>query len=354
MQSIEIKSFVLSEADDPVIDSWFRLQRESWLETNPGEPVFSRKELIPQWLACGEGMDQAFFHASDPSGRMLGTCSLSRTQSGERDRFAFVNVLVDPGFRRQGLGSRLFRHITAVALAKGCDTLSFRTHSMCPAGMAMARNLGARSTHEDRVNRLTLADVDRNLLKKWLTMPLNDSPGIVVSTWKSDPTDERFQQIASFYQEVHDVNRGEPDFREHTFTAEQVAQGEKAARVADKSNLSLYCHGTESKQLLGLSYVYWFPSRPLIINQGYTAVLPAVRCRGIARRLKAEMLTRLFELVPEACYLKSHNSDDNRSILKINTELGFRHIHTTTIWELKIKGKEPGIDSGSEAAELLN
>jgi hypothetical protein len=61
-------------------------------------------------------------------------------------------------------------------------------------------------------------------------------------------------------------------------------------------------------------------------------------CRklGLGRWLKAAMLERIFEELPQACYVRTGNANSNAPMLRINHELGFRHYISLTFWQMDL------------------
>lgn len=78
-------------------------------------------------------------------------------------------------------------------------------------------------------------------------------------------------------------------------------------------------------------------SKSAILKQGYTAVLPDYRGNGIGRRLKAEMIRRIRETIPEEKVVRTGNDNRRKAMLRINSQLGFRHHMTQYGWELEVE-----------------
>ncbi|RKZ03214.1 hypothetical protein DRQ21_06415 [Candidatus Fermentibacteria bacterium] len=109
--------------------------------------------------------------------------------------------------------------------------------------------------------------------------------------------------------------------------------GEKKRLAGGRKRIVVYTRAVHSNKLTGLTEISWSPSRPSIISQGYTAVLPDFRGKGIGKRLKAEMLVRILRELPMAESVRSGNNDSNNAILSINTQLGFEQFIATTTWQ---------------------
>ena len=85
---------------------------------------------------------------------------------------------------------------------------------------------------------------------------------------------------------------------------------------------------------MGLTEVIWSLNRPHILNQGFTAVYPDYRNKGLGRWLKAEMITKILNERPEVQFIRTGNANSNAPMLKINNEMGFQAYYASTIWQI--------------------
>jgi GNAT superfamily N-acetyltransferase len=68
-----------------------------------------------------------------------------------------------------------------------------------------------------------------------------------------------------------------------------------------------------------------------------TAVVPAHRGHGLGLWMKAEMLRRLPAAQPDLAEIHTRVPDDNRHLLAVNAALGFRPLHRTVRFRLRLR-----------------
>lgn len=245
--------------------------------------------------------------------------------SGHDPTGAVVWISVEPRHRRMGIARHLLGLVTDRAEELGRSVLRIQTTDKCPAGALFMQRLGARVLNESHTNRLLTGSVDRDLLGMWLELPRDSPSGVEMEEWGDEVPERLVQDLCTLFQEVYDAEPRLEGFEERSFvfTPGKLREGERLSRERGMSTLALGAYSSTAGRLTGYTSVCWRPSRPGVVNQNYTAVLPAFRRRGLAKRLKAEMLIRLLRDMPQVESIVTGNDDTNEAILRINRELGF-------------------------------
>jgi ribosomal protein S18 acetylase RimI-like enzyme len=76
-------------------------------------------------------------------------------------------------------------------------------------------------------------------------------------------------------------------------------------------------------QISAVTDIMYNPQEPHRIHQYFTGVLGRYRRRGLAKRLKAEMLIYIKEKFPDAVYVTTTTAKENQPMRAINKQLGF-------------------------------
>jgi GNAT superfamily N-acetyltransferase len=97
---------------------------------------------------------------------------------------------------------------------------------------------------------------------------------------------------------------------------------------------------SETGRVAGFSELFITHSRPETLEQGLTAVFPEYRNRGLGRWLKAAMVEKVLDELPEAREIRTGNADVNEPMLNINREMGFRPMESNAVWQTLIERVE--------------
>jgi GNAT superfamily N-acetyltransferase len=107
----------------------------------------------------------------------------------------------------------------------------------------------------------------------------------------------------------------------------------------------LYSLDRANQKLVGWTEVAWNPNRPMLLNQGFTAVDAAYRNKGLGRWLKAAMMQKILEERQEVEFIRTRNANSNAPMLKINNEMGFKPYNALTAWQVNIDQVEEYLNS---------
>ncbi len=336
-----IVPFSVDSSNQKQINAWYTLQRNLRKEILPDESFLTMEELLAHNRAIHElrdSVDWCIWHGEDEAMVGLSGVRFSRQDSGNDP--AYFTVQIDQNYRRNGIGSAYLRRIVETATERGRKILRVQTNDRCLSGEKFIIPTGADIVHKGHFNILVLKDVEKTLINSWLGLPVQGFKELTTGNWEGITPEHRIQEISDFYQVIYDAGKEQHGHSGYRFTPENVREGEKVSISMGKKVHSIYAADAESNRLLGLTKISWYPSRPSLVSQGYTAVLPDARGRGIGRRLKAEMLQKVFRDMPRVEYMKTGNADNNDAILKINAELGFRHQMATKTWQIETAALE--------------
>ena len=93
----------------------------------------------------------------------------------------------------------------------------------------------------------------------------------------------------------------------------------------------------EDGTISGFTEIFYNKHLPHMIEQEMTGVLPRYRGRGLGKRLKAEMVFYIKKNYPEIDFIETGNANNNKPILAINNEMGFKKHVEEYLMKLEIK-----------------
>ena len=296
---------------------------------NTAETTKNRLHSMPDFV------DIQFWIVQDKATKRIvanGTGIMLNT--GQNEHLCQVDIRVAPAHRQLGLGSALLRRVADYASGHGRSLLLFNTNGNVPSGEAFMEWLGAEQGLVASINRLELADVDRAMLRRWVTDGVSRASAIQLGLWTGPYPEEALGDVVALMDVMDSQPTDDLDVEDFKFTAAQIRAIEKNQLANGAERWTLYAHDTATEQLVGFTEIFTKPNNPATLEQGNTGVFPAYRGRGIGRWLKAAMLEKILAERPGARYVETGNADSNAPMLKINHELGFRKHRSNIAWQI--------------------
>ncbi|MEX2395221.1 MAG: GNAT family N-acetyltransferase, partial [Actinomycetota bacterium] len=233
--------------------------------------------------------------------------------------------------RRRGIGMALLGRLADVAEDEGRTTLMAVTSDRMPSGEPFARRVGAEPKLATHNNRLTLADVDRGLLSRWVSEGPGRAPGYSLN-WVERPFgDEVIEEMVDLMGVMNTAPRDDLDMEDERHTAEEIRQRDEALAAERYEMWYLVARHDATGELVGYTEVSWTPFRPDVVYQGDTGVRPEHRGRALGKWLKAAMAQRIIAERPDARCISTGNADSNDAMLGINQAMGFKP-HLAAMW----------------------
>jgi GNAT superfamily N-acetyltransferase len=310
---VRIEEVDARTAPDEVLARFHELEAASHDELMPGEPLRSVEDVIAfyrhqpgthtscHWVAPGGGAS-LFVHGPTA---------------------AFVQLLVDPEQRRQGIGTALFQRVLERSRELGVEAL--RGHHTTVAGAAFAARLGA--VEQQRVAR-SLLDL------RTAELPEPQVPdGFDVVTWLGRVPDEHLEAYVRARAAMDDAP--DPEGMDYpTSTAETVRASEESLAQREREMRLTVAIGTGGD--IG-SFTELRISRGSTLGfTDDTGTVATHRGKGLARAVKLESLRRLRADHPEVEVVTTANAEENAAMLRINESVGFRPVRVMTTAALDI------------------
>jgi mycothiol synthase len=211
----------------------------------------------------------------------------------------FLTVL--PARRRRGLGSALYRAVSAWAAEHGASELLARIREDEPESLAFAERRGYRVIARDSNLFLDLTNLE--------PLPVDPPAGIEIVRWADRPELARGLHNATF--ETNPDVPGSEDWRGEPFEAWERMHRPELMFVA-----------LAGDDVVGFAELFTTEARPGVAVHALTGVRRAWRGRGIAGALKRAQIAWAKGAGYER--LQTANEVRNEPIRRLNERLGYR------------------------------
>ena len=329
---IRLTKYTASELNDEIHAELLPLMAELHEEHGSEDPLPTLENMASQLRGIPSYVRLNLWIARSEKNRVVGEAILILIDHPEQAHLAPIKLSVSPGFRRRGLGRRLFSVARAAAIEEKRRVLDLETDSRVPAGAEFARALGATPALVSGQNRLYLAEVNREELEEFRRAPSGFSPVL----WRGPTPDEWLAERVRLSEIYNDIPTGDLDIGDIRLTPERLRDEEAARARAGVQSWTLAARDDATGALAGLTELHWNPTRPHIVQQQITGVDSTYRGRGLGLYLKAELLHVLLDECPDAEFISTENADVNAGMRRINERLGYRRHREVTSWQLGI------------------
>ncbi|MCQ1955318.1 GNAT family N-acetyltransferase [Arthrobacter sp. zg-Y826] len=267
-----------------------------------------------------------------------------------------VNVVVAPSARRQGVGTQLYAAAEKLAAADNRRMLMAETDHLLSsdtagpvtgavptipqdAAAAFATGLGFRLELVDRISRLELGSTAAGAAVLQQAGAAAGA-GYELEFWSGACPEDLVEAYARLRQKMStDAPMGGLDLAEEAWDEARVREAEGLARDMDAEVLVSAVRHVATGELAGHTVLEVFRNNPAVVYQDDTLVLESHRGNRLGMLLKAANLVRLREVVPEALRVYTWNAEENRHMLSINEQLGFRAVGYSGEWQKELSAR---------------
>jgi GNAT superfamily N-acetyltransferase len=289
------------------------------------------------------------FIERDDGGRIIGFAGTRWFDEPANRHILHAWLGVQADHRRQGVGRRLLGAIVDAADEANKTLLMGGTNDRRPEGEAFMRRLGAQGALEAHTNRLVLAGVDRDMVRRWIDEGPTRAPGYSLVAIDGPYPDELIEQIIDLHSVMNTAPRGDLDMEDSHWTVDQMRKQEESMLANGLERWYLAARHDESGELVGWTEVGWAPHMPQTVWQWGTGVRPAHRGHALGKWLKAVMLERVFIDRPDVKDVRTGNADSNAPMLGINKALGFEHYIAEISWQIPVEKVRAYLKEGVKA-----
>jgi GNAT superfamily N-acetyltransferase len=300
---------------------------------DPHEPAMSFP-FFRGWLTHGwtEDPSEAWL-ARDVAGAPCGWFLLTLPQREDR-RYGDLRPFVHPARRQAGLGRALLGHAAARAARAGRAVLTADTRDGSP-GDAFAQAIGARRGLTEVTRVLELDSVSAVHLAALRSRAEVAAHGYSLVTLEGPVPEEHLAAVAAITGGAGDWPM-DPGREQQHWDAERVRQSGRRVAAQGLRHYTVLARHDATEELVALTQLGVDPLVPEWGLQEFTAVVPPHRGHRLGLLVKVGLLDLLAKREPQLRHILTGNADQNKHMIAINADLGFRVLDRWSSWEMDV------------------
>jgi GNAT superfamily N-acetyltransferase len=302
--------------DQATLVGYHRLRADIWAVDYPESPAYPFDAVVSQLRNPGPEYGTCRYWAAYHDGRLIGTARAGFPRSPNA-HLAFLEVMVHPGVRRNGVGTGLLSAVLPTVREQARGVVAGGGMKDDSAGASWTHGLGFTVRQRVCMQEIVIADVDP---ARWQVEP---PAGYRLERWTGPAPVELIVSYARARQVIHDAPRGESTYDLPEWTVERVREAERELLDRHTEQLVAVAVDESTGEVAGLTIVRFYPQRPQRAEQQDTAVLKEHRGRGLGRFLKAAMTRWLVAEKPELESIYTATAADNVHMIRVNHEVGY-------------------------------
>jgi GNAT superfamily N-acetyltransferase len=335
--NIVVSELDLASATDDDVCAFTAFRNAMQAEYHADDPPWTEDAVAMEVRNWPPFIKHRAFLARDDDGSIVASAIANWMVHEDNQHIVNVDLGVLPAYRRRGIGTTLLGQVVAVAEELGRRLISSQSVDLVPSGEQFARRVGANLGMNQGMNRLVLADVDRDRVRRWIQQGPIRAEGYSLVAVDGRYPDDLIEQIVDLSTVMNTAPREDLDMEDERPTVEHAREWEATNLPLGIQRWYLAARHDASGELVGWTEVGWWPTIPTIVWQWGTGVRPEHRGHAIGKWLKAVMLERILDERPQAIDIRTTNADSNDAMLGINHALGFRKYHTNLWWQLDVE-----------------
>lgn len=261
----------------------------------------------------------------------LATLELEYTESNRHLAWCWGGLL--PEVRRRGIGTELAGCIAEAATIDGRTILGVGSIEGT-AGDDFAVALGFEKKATERKSRLAIGGLDRPMLEHWVERAAERAADYELVGFDDRCPDEFLEPYVALYHVTNTAPRDDLDMEDEVMTPERWREREEKSLANGDRCWILLARQRETGELAGFTQLFFAPYSDDVAWQGWTAVHPDHRDKGLGRWLKAANCLRLLDERPAVAYVDTWNAFSNAPMLGINIEMGFELLRGYNEWQV--------------------
>ena len=260
------------------------------------------------WLATDQGSAAGWFRLELPDKENLGQ--------------AWLDVMVHPAERRQGLGLALLRQAAARAAAHGRSVLNGAARNGT-SGEAFARWAGAEPGRVDVQRVLDVRKLDKGKLAHLHRLAEQAAAAYALVSWAGPVPEEFLEQAAQVYSAMNDAPR-DAEIAPEKWDAQRVRERINNLRSRfGMRNYTVAARHDATGELAALTEMSVDPADPGWGHQVFTGVTGKHRGHRLGLLTKIAMLQLLATAEPRLEQISTWNAQVNEHMIAVNEAIGY-------------------------------
>lgn len=325
------------DPDDPHpgdLDGVAAVREATRLVDCPHELPLTTEHLRARLRHGWDGEPPVVAAVRDDGPRVVGALEVWLPQRDNR-HLGYVDIVMAPRERRQGLGGRLFDAAVERLRDAGRTLLMTEAFDASPGGAFAARR-GLQRASVSAQRRQDVAGLD------WARIEtLAEQAGAAAGSYDlvrmpPETPDELMPAVVEMVAAINDAPLDDLELEDEVFSAERIRAFQAAQKAYGRRLYDLAARHRRTGRLAGHTAVAVDAALPFYAHQLDTSVLAEHRGHRLGLLLKAEMLLWLRSCEPQVGVVDTWNATSNRHMIAVNESLGYRVIATATTYQRRL------------------
>ena len=323
-RAFSLVAFTPEDASESLWSAYLSISETIFREFNP-ERRLPNRDVVRQLFSTPSRLYTVKrWMVSDETESAIASASISYDTEISPDyesssHICQIQIAVVPACRRKKIATYFLKHMIEKSSALGKDTVRADTEDS--TGLDFCKYLRGELIHKEVQHRSYLEDVDWQLVDNWLEKGRTISPLSTIESFQECP-EKDIDAFCRIYTEI--INqRPVGDIQAELITTPESRRMEERNSKRRGIEWHTMISREHDGQISGMTDIMYNPEEPYRIHQYFTGVLGRYRRKGLAKRLKAEMLIYIKERFPDAEYVTTTTAKENKPMRAINKQLGF-------------------------------
>ncbi|MHA2363388.1 MAG: hypothetical protein ACXAC7_05485 [Candidatus Hodarchaeales archaeon] len=325
-----------------LLDDWYSVFCQSLIEQDL--PLFPKENLKKNISTQREDTKSEGFVGyinNKPAGRMVTYLPLE-----DNTHMVWMSMYIVPEMRGKGLELEFLKEAYKIGRKENRTILSSGTEHK--EINEFWENLGAKSGLTERIFRLYVNTVEKEKITETLAEVEKKTPEIDLLFYKNDIPEDIIESVAELQTSVGKVlydnlKLQEQEITEWIITPDRIKDNLSKNKEQNHSYWILIALDKTNNMLVGYTEIWRQDYLDLVINQEMTGVITGYHSKGIAKRLKYQMLIYILEITGVK-FIQTGNANINAPILHINKQMGYKLFREGYDWRISLDEIEKKIN----------